>query len=143
MAEAGVDVIIGHHPHVIEPIEWLEREDGGRTLCIYSLGNLVSEMANSPNMVGGFVKFDIVVENGSAPFIDEVKFIPTIFHFGMNYFSTHLYFMEDYTEELASKHGTRIYGSTHSHTYTYADFKNLVKKVIAPEFLPDYLTEGE
>ncbi len=143
MADAGVDVIIGHHPHVIEPIEWIERKDGRRTLCIYSLGNLVSEMEYSTNMVGGFVKFDIVVENGSAPFIDEVKFIPTIFHFGMNYFSTHLYFMEDYSEELASKHGTRIYGSTHSHTYTYEDFKNLVKKVIAPEFLPDYLTEGE
>lgn len=139
MTDAGADVIIGHHPHVIQPIEWMTGKDGNTTLCIYSLGNLVSEMAKSINMVGGFVTFDIVVENGGVPFIDNVKFIPTIFHYGMNYFSTHLYFMEDYNEELASKHGTRIYGSTSDHTYTYKDFKALVKEIIDDEFLPDYL----
>jgi len=139
MTDAGANVIIGHHPHVIQPIEWMEGENGNKTLCIYSLGNLVSEMAKSINMVGGFVNFDIVVENGGKPFIDNVKFIPTIFHYGLNYFSTHLYFMDDYSEELAAVHGTRIYGSTSEHTYSYEDFKDVVRNNIAEEFLPEYL----
>lgn len=143
MADAGVDVIIGHHPHVLQPMEWLEGDSGKKTLCIYSLGNLVSEMEHSINMVGGLVTFDIVVEDGGDPFIDNVKLTPTIFHFGMNYFSTHLYLLEDYSEELASKHGTRIYGSTSDHTYTYEGFKKLVKRVIDANFLPEYLKEGE
>jgi poly-gamma-glutamate capsule biosynthesis protein CapA/YwtB (metallophosphatase superfamily) len=42
LAAAGVDVILGHHPHVIQPIEWI---DG--TIVIYSLGNLVFD-ANLP-----------------------------------------------------------------------------------------------
>ena len=139
MADAGADVIIGHHPHVIQPIEWIDRGDGKRTLCIYSLGNLVSEMALSINMIGCLVTFDIVVENGGDPFIDNVLFTPTVFHYGLNYFGTHLYLMEDYTEELAAKHGTRIYGSGPSYTYKLKDMQDVVKRAISEEFLPDFL----
>jgi len=37
LADLGVDIIIGHHPHVIQPIEFI-----GDTLVIYSLGNFIS-----------------------------------------------------------------------------------------------------
>ena len=37
LASEGVDVIIGTHPHVIQPIEWIDN-----TLVIYSLGNFIS-----------------------------------------------------------------------------------------------------
>ena len=37
LADLGVDIIIGTHPHVIEPIEYI-----GNTLVIYSLGNFIS-----------------------------------------------------------------------------------------------------
>lgn len=36
LATAGADVIVGHHPHVVQPVERV-----GRTLVFYSLGNLV------------------------------------------------------------------------------------------------------
>jgi poly-gamma-glutamate synthesis protein (capsule biosynthesis protein) len=36
IADAGADLIIGHHPHVVQPVERL-----GRTWVFYSLGNLV------------------------------------------------------------------------------------------------------
>lgn len=42
MTEAGADVILGTHPHVIEPIEWITAENGHQALCYYSLGNYVS-----------------------------------------------------------------------------------------------------
>lgn len=49
LASLGVDIVIGTHPHVIEPIEWI-----GDTLVIYSLGNFVSahEVINMDNRVG-------------------------------------------------------------------------------------------
>ncbi|MDE7194848.1 MAG: CapA family protein, partial [Oscillospiraceae bacterium] len=41
LAEAGADIIIGNHPHVLRGIEMIERSDG-ETLCAYSLGNFIS-----------------------------------------------------------------------------------------------------
>lgn len=37
LSRAGVDVIIGHHPHVLQPVEVIN----GRTIVYYSLGNFV------------------------------------------------------------------------------------------------------
>lgn len=38
-ADCGVTAIIGHHPHVIQPVEWITGKNGNKTLCVYSLGN--------------------------------------------------------------------------------------------------------
>ncbi len=38
---AGCDVILGHHPHVLQPVEILET-DGRKALVAYSLGNFIS-----------------------------------------------------------------------------------------------------
>lgn len=44
LCDLGIDVIIGGHPHVIQPIELLEstRDPGHKTVCLYSTGNAVS-----------------------------------------------------------------------------------------------------
>lgn len=43
LCDLGVDIIIGGHPHVVQPIELLTSSDGTRnTVCVYSLGNAVS-----------------------------------------------------------------------------------------------------
>ncbi|MCA9492379.1 MAG: CapA family protein [Myxococcales bacterium] len=47
LVEAGVDVILGHHPHVLQPIERVERSDGTHAVIAYSLGNFVSNMQNA------------------------------------------------------------------------------------------------
>ena len=39
MADAGADIIIGNHPHCIEPVQWL---NDGKTICFYALGNIVA-----------------------------------------------------------------------------------------------------
>ena len=41
LVEAGADVILGTHPHVLQPVEWVER-GGRRALVAYSLGNFIS-----------------------------------------------------------------------------------------------------
>ena len=38
LAQAGAALIWGHHPHVLQPSEWIET-DNGSTLAFYSLGN--------------------------------------------------------------------------------------------------------
>lgn len=40
--EYGVDLILGSNPHVVQPIEEIEGEDGHKTLVAYSLGNFIS-----------------------------------------------------------------------------------------------------
>ena len=43
LANLGVDIIIGSHPHVIQPVELIHSEDGqSTTVCLYSSGNAVS-----------------------------------------------------------------------------------------------------
>lgn len=51
--EAGADLILGHHPHVIQGLqmETVKRPEGSRrALIVYSLGNFVFD---SPRMLGG------------------------------------------------------------------------------------------
>jgi poly-gamma-glutamate capsule biosynthesis protein CapA/YwtB (metallophosphatase superfamily) len=38
LADAGADLIWGHHPHVLQQVEWIETSRG-KTLVLYSLGN--------------------------------------------------------------------------------------------------------
>lgn len=42
LCDMGVDVIVGGHPHVLEPFETLTSDNGNTTYCLYSTGNLIS-----------------------------------------------------------------------------------------------------
>ena len=47
-AESGADLVLGTHPHVIEPIEWVEDETTGHQMLVYySLGNFVNWTSSS------------------------------------------------------------------------------------------------
>ena len=45
MAEGKADVVIGTHPHVVQPVEMMKRPDGGDMLVYYSLGNFRADQA--------------------------------------------------------------------------------------------------
>lgn len=58
LATLGVDIVIGTHPHTIEPIRWI-----GKTLVIYSLGNFLSSQASVDDynrLIGLLVEVDII-----------------------------------------------------------------------------------
>lgn len=44
MCDLGIDVIVGGHPHVIQPMELLEStvDENHKTVCLYSTGNFLS-----------------------------------------------------------------------------------------------------
>ncbi|MDE3033944.1 MAG: CapA family protein [Acidobacteriota bacterium] len=41
LVEAGCDLLLGHHPHVLQPLEWMT-VNGRPALVAYSLGNFIS-----------------------------------------------------------------------------------------------------
>ena len=58
--EQGVDIVIGCHPHVIEPIEKIVNEETGKeTIIFYSLGNFISNQTDENTRVGLFGTLDI------------------------------------------------------------------------------------
>lgn len=131
MCDEGVDVIIGTHPHVIQPVEWISSDNGNKTLCIYSLGDLVAVMMKASNMLGGLCTFDIVKADGEIS-IENVLFTPVVHHFGPSYYNSKLYYLSDFTPELASTFG-KVYGIN-------ADKESLtaiLRDVIDKEFLPE------
>ncbi|HIT37511.1 MAG TPA: CapA family protein [Candidatus Onthousia faecipullorum] len=61
LSSLGVDIIIGSHPHVVEPIAFI-----GKTMVIYSLGNFISDQDGIERLTGLMVGVDIhkTVDNG-------------------------------------------------------------------------------
>lgn len=72
LASLGVDVIIGHHPHVIQPIEFIDD-----TLVIYSLGNFISAQNGVNKRIGMMAAFTFqkVMTDGITTdyFLSDVK----------------------------------------------------------------------
>ncbi|WP_339182274.1 CapA family protein [Oceanobacillus sp. FSL W7-1293] len=79
-ADLGVDVVIGHHPHVLQPIEWLEGKEGNQTLIAYSLGNFLSGQYQFYNRIGGILEFDLVKEEDEV-LVQNPRFQPTFVEF--------------------------------------------------------------
>ena len=133
-ADLGVDVIIGQHPHVIQPVEWIDGKDGNRMLCIFSLGDFIAVMMRASNMLGGIATFDIV-QDGDVFTIENPVFEPTVFHFGPSYYNGCIYWLRDFDDSLASTFGN-VYGITADKD----DMVNIVTEVIDAEFLPEWIT---
>ena len=128
----NVDVIIGSHPHTLEPMMWQDRPDGKRTLVMYSLGNFLSGMEYMRNHVGGIAGFDIVKIGGEA-LVKNASFIPTLCHFNSRVREFKIYKLSEYSEELLRKHGTQVRGTDTRRDFDY--LVSLVKKTIPDEFL--------
>jgi len=80
--QQGADVILGHHPHVLQPAEWIERPDGSKAFVIYSLGNFIAaqELQEPYRYIGGIVQLEIestVFEGSAKNNISKVSFVPT------------------------------------------------------------------
>ncbi len=134
MADLGVDVILGHHPHVIQSVEWITGEEGNRTLCYYSLGNGMNAQDYLKNMVGITASFDIVKDRDGAR-IENASCIPTFNVMTPNYKNVSLIPLKELTDEIAKNH----HCNNTDQKVTVEKAYNIVKDNIAPEFWPDYM----
>jgi len=112
MAEAGADVIIGTHPHVIQPVEWIEADNGNRALCYYSLGNYLSTQKQPLCMLEGMAWITFTVtEDGAVLCEESTGVIPLVCHYtAMPVRFQSVYLLEEYTQEQAAAHGIKQYG---------------------------------
>ena len=132
LAMWGADVIIGTHPRVIQPVEYITNSDGRKTLVAYSLGNFISAQNRGPRMLGGMLKFEVVKNNTTGEVVlENVKFSGVVTHYGYGYSNIRVYPLEAYTEELASKHGVLSKTSDFSLQYLY----EILNEVIDKQFL--------
>ena len=56
LSDQGVQLIIGAHPHVVEPVEYI---NDGKTFVIYSLGNLISDQEGNERLTGLMMSVNI------------------------------------------------------------------------------------
>jgi poly-gamma-glutamate capsule biosynthesis protein CapA/YwtB (metallophosphatase superfamily) len=80
LANEGVDIIFGSHPHVLQPMEWIQTEDGRKAFVIYSLGNFISGQIRDYKDIGGMATVEItkhVSENGKTIELSNPGFHPT------------------------------------------------------------------
>ncbi|NMB33569.1 MAG: CapA family protein [Clostridium sp.] len=108
MAGLGVNLVIGAHPHVIQPVEWVKSDDGNETLVYYSLGNFINSTNEtgdkiSDRMIGAMAKVSIGKNKGEKAWIKDYSAVPLVTHMrtGVGLITT--YKFEDYSAKLAEK----------------------------------------
>lgn len=131
--DLGVDLVIGTHPHVIEPVEWIEKESGHRMLVYYSLGNFMSYQKEAPRMLGGMATVTIT-KDGTGTYISDAAITPIVTHYENGPADYHygLYKLTEYPPELAAIHGVSEIAVRGA--FTYEGTYELAKKVLGTWF---------
>lgn len=82
VADLGADVVLGTGPHVLQPVEWLDRADGGRTLVWYSLGNMLSTQLGIDQLTGVIASFEVIPgEDGEGARVANPAGVLTYMHY--------------------------------------------------------------
>ena len=103
MVEAGVDIILGSHPHVVLPIQLEQFEVDGQTkdvLVAWSMGNFISYMAAKYMDSGIIVYFTVSRDENGKISIHDVGYVP-VYVWGRTY-AFHLLCSGDFYNEKPS-----------------------------------------
>ncbi|MFC3420104.1 CapA family protein [Salinicoccus hispanicus] len=126
IAEAGADIVLGHHPHVLQPVDIYEREDGGETIIAYSLANFFSAQQDLQTKLGGIIEFDVRHQvNGGETAINGIRFMPTYVH-SNEYTDFELVPLAD-AEAYGMADAADIYSDVSEHMRTYTDELEVVQ----------------
>jgi poly-gamma-glutamate capsule biosynthesis protein CapA/YwtB (metallophosphatase superfamily) len=80
LVDEGVDIVFGHHPHVLQPMEMIKTKDQRNAFIVYSLGNFLSGQMWDYKDIGGMATIDIikkVTPEGNEVKLSNPKFSPT------------------------------------------------------------------
>jgi len=140
LADLDVDLIIGHHPHVLQRTEVLIRPNGKKTVCFYSLGNFVSNQREKERVLGALM-FVTFTKEGPLYLprelsISDYAMIPVICHFESNYKNTKVYPLYSYTQELLDKHLLVQLDKTMDMNFFYSVLTRLGTKMIMHDPFP-------
>ena len=77
--ELGVDVILGCHPHVLQPIELLQNKQGHKTVCYYSMGDFVCAGGmRTDALIGGVARFTLHRAEDGTCSVQAASLHPTV-----------------------------------------------------------------
>lgn len=108
-AKHGVDLVIGTHPHVIQPIEWVTDEESDHEMLVYySIGNFVNWTSESGKgianrMVGGMAQVALELDENGEIQIAEYGVEPVVCQLEQGVNGVTVYKLDDYTAELAER----------------------------------------
>lgn len=128
-SDLGADIIIGTHPHVLQPVQWYENKSTGKkTLVYYSLGNFISHQTSLDQLCGGMAEITIEKDDGKIE-ITSARLAPVVCHYEKNgaSYAFSVYKLSDYTKDLAAAHAQT--GATVDY------FTKLSEKIIDDSFL--------
>lgn len=104
--DAGADIVICSHPHVVEPYDLVTTENGNSAIVYYSCGNFISCQNEVPRVLGGMAELNLTktVTDGvvTSCEVSDYDFEPIVTHYNSTEHT--VYKLEDYTEDLAKTH---------------------------------------
>ena len=75
LAGAGADVVIGGHPHVVQPIQMLENKKTGRRVPVtYSLGNFISNMKTRDTRGGALATITLKRDSTGTAIVSDARY---------------------------------------------------------------------
>lgn len=115
-ADGDVDIVLGHHPHVLQPMEWVEGKNGHETFAIYSLGNFFSGQDELDRQIGGLLHLTIREYNDEITVTDP-EFMPTFVDIEDDYKMQPMYELSNDVLNKSDKH----YKQTKEHMSQWLD----------------------
>lgn len=107
--ENGADLVLGTHPHVIEPVEWVHDEVTGQEMLVYySLGNFVNWTSGrgdgvANRMVGGMAEITLEKAEDGTVSVADYGVTALVCHVTDGQDGVTVYPLADYTDELGQQ----------------------------------------
>nr|WP_321453365.1 CapA family protein [uncultured Carboxylicivirga sp.] len=74
----GIDIVIGSHPHVVQPMQWITTENQNK-LVVYSLGNFISNQRDAPRDGGAMAMVELT-KDGDSTYVSNADYQLTWVH---------------------------------------------------------------
>jgi hypothetical protein len=108
LADAGADIIICSHAHVLEPFGTIRTAAGNQAVVYYGLGNFVSgQFDEIATIVGGAASIEIeketLADGSTRTFVASAELIPLVCHTDSDG-NASVYPLDEYTDELGTAH---------------------------------------
>ena len=118
----GADLVIGTHPHVIEPVEKLTSPDGKVVPVYYSLGNYVNWTSGSgkgtaDRMVGAMAVVKLSKDKNGDIGVSDYGVKPLMTHVESKINGSTVFFLEEYTQARAFQNEIRWKDPDFSYKY--------------------------
>lgn len=99
LADQGVNLVLGHGPHELEPVKWLDGSGGSKTLVWYSLGNFINTQEPAETLFNGLAVMDI---DKSSLAIKNPGYLPIYMHYEWTA-------SQAASEDLPARHNLHLY----------------------------------